>query len=256
MALASGDYHCIAFDLPGIGHSTLEVPCGRKKFLAELMWEAIEQLGLRDVILVGHDVGGMIAYACLRQKPEHLRAAIIMNTVIPGVDPWDAVESNPYVWHFAFHSLPDLPELLVAPNPGVYFDYFYDVISGDEATVPVASRSRYVESYRSPGSLQQGFEFYRSFRDDELDNRQKRPTVETPVLYMRGEQEGGDIDDYMKGLWSVGFNHLEGRVVEKAGHFCPDEQPGRAWQLISDFILERAPMKGSAQISTTDEAKK
>ena len=44
--------------------------------------------------------------------------------VAPGVEPWTKVQANPYIWHFAFHSIPVLPETLVAGRERPYFDYF------------------------------------------------------------------------------------------------------------------------------------
>lgn len=51
--------------------------------------------------------------------------AVIMDTVVPGVAPWDQVLANPYVWHFGLHSIPALPELLVQGKQRQYFDYFW-----------------------------------------------------------------------------------------------------------------------------------
>ena len=67
-------------------------------------------------MIVGHDIGGMIAYAYLR----HYRDAagvVIIDAAIPGLDPWDDVIRNPYLWHFAFHAIPALPELLAQDRP-------------------------------------------------------------------------------------------------------------------------------------------
>lgn len=56
-----------------------------------------------------------------------------MNTVIPGVAPWSRLVAEPRIWHFAFHSIPQLPELLVSGRERAYFDYFYDLLAGDKA---------------------------------------------------------------------------------------------------------------------------
>jgi pimeloyl-ACP methyl ester carboxylesterase len=66
----------------------------------------IEQLDLQHVTLVRHDVGGQIVYAFLHAYPNDLERAVMMNIVIPGVDPWTEVERNPQIWHFAFHLVP------------------------------------------------------------------------------------------------------------------------------------------------------
>jgi pimeloyl-ACP methyl ester carboxylesterase len=93
--------------------------------IAATVHELIGRLGLTRPTLVGHDVGGMVAFRYLKQHLG-LRAAVIMDTVVPGVRPWHQVISNPYVWHFGFHSIPDLPERLVRHDTRAYFDYFID----------------------------------------------------------------------------------------------------------------------------------
>ena len=37
-----------------------------------------------------------------------------MNTVVPGLGPWEDLLANPRVWHFALHQIPGLPETLVS----------------------------------------------------------------------------------------------------------------------------------------------
>jgi hypothetical protein len=81
-----------------------------------------------------------------------------MDVVIPGLDPWDEVLRNPYLWHFAFHSIPDLPELLVEGRERRYFDYFFDQLATRPAAILDAARNQYVAAYRAPGALSAGFD--------------------------------------------------------------------------------------------------
>ena len=115
MALAAREYHALAVDLPGIGGSTGARTDGSKAELAQAVHDVIQQLGLREVTLVGHDIGGMIVYSYLRRFTD-LHAAVIMDVAVPGVPPWEQVLCNPNIWHFALHATPRLPELLVQGN--------------------------------------------------------------------------------------------------------------------------------------------
>ncbi|WP_336250579.1 alpha/beta hydrolase [Stomatohabitans albus] len=162
-----------------------------------------------------------------------------MNTVIPELSPRDEIEHDPRIWHFAFHGIPDLPELLFQPNIPLHFGYFYDVISDKSQGVTEAVRQRYVKSYAAPILLRQGFEFYRSFDAEMKDNTAAQQTLETAILYLRGEQEIGDLVAYLKGFWAAGINKAEASRVKGAGHFCPDEQLASTWTAISRFIEER-----------------
>jgi pimeloyl-ACP methyl ester carboxylesterase len=187
IALAQEKYRCIVIDLPGIGESKLSAPKGDKFSLARIAHELIERLSLRDVTLVGHDIGGMIAFAYLKQF-SNLRRAVIMDTVMPGIPPWQRVLANPHIWHFAFSQCPNLPEELVKWNVRAYFDYFYDGISARKTAISYEARSRYAASYSSPGSLTQGFEFYRAFEQDAMDNLRNQTSILTPTLYLRGSR--------------------------------------------------------------------
>src|SRR5215211_2522042 len=66
MAVAARPARPVAIDLPGIGESSGAATDGSKRQLAAVVHELIATLGLRDVTLVGQDVGGMVAYPYLR----------------------------------------------------------------------------------------------------------------------------------------------------------------------------------------------
>src|SRR5260221_7901320 len=91
MAILKERYHVLAIDLPGIGLSQ-NIAASDKKAIAGLVSSMIRSLNLQDITIVGHDVGGMITYAILKYYPENIRAAVIMDTAIPGIDPWEEVK--------------------------------------------------------------------------------------------------------------------------------------------------------------------
>ena len=67
MTIAAGEFHAIAIDLPGVGESTPGAVDGSKRTLAAVVHALIERLDLKDATLVGHDIGGMVAYAYLME---------------------------------------------------------------------------------------------------------------------------------------------------------------------------------------------
>ncbi len=236
MRLAAFEHRAVALDLPGIGGSRGLVGDGSKSELAWLVHILIERLGLGDVTLVGHDVGGMIAYAYLRRYDD-MAGVVVMDTVIPGVNPWNEVIRNPRIWHFAFHALAGLPELLVQGRQAAYFNYFFDALSVDPTKPTRKARAEYAAAYRSAESLTAGFDLYRAFPNDAADNMAfgKGPSVATPLLYVRGDGEAGEIDTYAGGLRESGVGNLTTATVHNAGHFTPEEQPAEVWQIIGGF---------------------
>jgi len=242
------DARVIAIDLPGIGLSEMPAPSNDKRTLARCVRGLIRALGLADVTLVGHDIGGQIAHAYLHAFPGELKRAVLMNIVIPGVEPWSKVVRNPHLWHFAFHTVPELPETLIEGHPARYFDFFYDRLAGP---VGVSARARelYVAAYARPLALRTGFEWYRAFAQDERDNLAVRGhPVATPVLYLRGDHESGDISEYVTGLRASGLQDVDGAIIPSSGHFAPDEQAQVVAALLRRFIS--AARQPRAQLTT------
>jgi pimeloyl-ACP methyl ester carboxylesterase len=237
MISLSNQFHVVAIDLPGIGKSTPTTPSHDKSTISRFVYDVIKSLKLDDVTLVGHDVGGQIVYAFLHNYPNELSRAVIMNVAIPGIEPWDEVKKNPYIWHFAFHLIPELPELLIYGKQAPYFDYFYNEISADPNSIDRKRREVYVESYSEIQALKTGFEWYRAFPQDEKDNIQnKDDIIETPVLYLR-EGTSDILELYLKGLHNGGLTNLQGKIIENSGHFSPEEQPKTVISLIKEFII-------------------
>lgn len=225
----------VAIDLPGIGGSATADAIGGKRVIAGCVREVVAGLGLRDVTLLGHDIGGMVAYAFLRRFPGVAARAVIMNTAIPGVAPWDEVVRNPHVWHFAFHAVPGLPETLVAGREAEYFAFFQHALSASAEGTQARAR-RHAGAYARPAALHAGFEWYRAFEQDARDNR-TGGKIDTPVLYLRGGEERGiALDRYLDGLRDGGLADVRGALVEGSGHFAPEERPQAVAQAVLAFI--------------------
>lgn len=239
MGAAHADARIIAIDLPGIGESTGAGTGGSKLQLAQAVHGLVQNLGLTDLTLVGHDAGGMVAYAYLRRYSDVSRV-VIMNTAIPGVDPWNEVLRNPHIWHFGLHSVAKLPETLVQGHQAEYFDYFYDVLSVDPARISPESRAAHAAAYSSNAALTAGFDLYRAFAQDTQDNAAFATSapVSTPLLYLRGDGEGGNIATYAQGFRDAGIQNLTTALLTDAGHFAQEEVPVQVWKFIHDFAAD------------------
>jgi pimeloyl-ACP methyl ester carboxylesterase len=233
------DFHVLAFDLPSVGNSRGMPPAADKSTLADIMLAACEAAGAPLPVIAGVDIGGMIAFAAAREHGSRIRAAIVMNTVIPGIEPWSKVVTDPRVWHFGFHSVPKLPELLVQGHQREYFDFFTDVLARDPKRIAPALRDEFARAYASPESLQAGFDWYRTFEID-AKRHAVRETMSTPLLYLRGDADPRAIDDYVAGFKAAGVQHLQSAVVEDSGELVMLEAPERFTQLVREFALRHA----------------
>jgi pimeloyl-ACP methyl ester carboxylesterase len=230
----------LAFDLPGVGDSRGSPASAEKIHIADVMLTAAEKLGGRSILIAGLDVGGMTAFAAARDHATRIVGALVANTVIPGIDPWDKVIADPRIWHFAFHRVPQLPETLVAGHERAYFDFFYDVLAKNPASLSDALRSGMAAAYERPEALHAGFEWYRAFARDAKRNAVHR-RIEVPLLYLRGDADGRRIDEYANGLRERGVVNLEQAVIRGSGEYLPVEAPDAFVEQVLRFAqtLER-----------------
>jgi pimeloyl-ACP methyl ester carboxylesterase len=178
----------------------------------------------------------MVTYAYMRKFAVEIKGAVLLSSVIPGVEPWSKVSQNPAIWHFTFHNIPGLPEALVSGRQRNYFDYFFNTLSKDHAAIDDAARDHYATAYTSPKALQAGFDWYRAFGKDAEVNRKDTAAIKTPLLYLRGEFEGGDMDEYTRGFHRVGISSVTTARIAQSGHFTPEENPEAVWAEIAKFI--------------------
>ncbi|HET8698216.1 MAG TPA: alpha/beta hydrolase [Gammaproteobacteria bacterium] len=227
----------LAFDLPAVGASRGAPRSAEKHRLADIVIGAAERAGATAMVVAGFDVGGMIAFAAARDHGARIAGAVIMNTVLPGLDPWANILSDPRVWHFAFHAIPELPERLVAGHQRAYFDYFFEVLVGNKRAVPERYRSMFARAYERPEALTAGFDWYRAMAADAKRNAEPRE-IRTPILYVRGDADGRSPEPYVRGLEAGGAKHVQARILEGSGELAPLEAPESFTAALLGFARE------------------
>jgi pimeloyl-ACP methyl ester carboxylesterase len=234
-------FHVLAFDLPAIGDSMGVPASAEKERLADLLLTVAESAGARSPVIAGIDVGGMIAFAAARDHGSRIRGAMIGNTVIPGLDPWEKLIADPRIWHFAFHAVPALPELLVAGHQRAYFDFFFDFLGSKTHPLSNELRDRFSEAYARPEALKAGFNWYRAFQADATRNADRKE-IDTPILYFRGDADRRTPDEYVEGLRRAGAQDVRPVTVAGTAEFTPIEAPERFAEMVDQFAqhcLER-----------------
>src|SRR6202045_2265271 len=138
----------VAVDLRGVGESAATSDGYDAANLAKDIHQLAEHLHLEHVYVVGHDIGGMVAYAFARRYPETSRGVMMLDAPLPGLGPWDAVKANPITWHINFQQTPGLPEHILAGREAIYLRHFLDSETFSDVNV-----ARYARSYAAPEHL-------------------------------------------------------------------------------------------------------
>jgi len=251
----ASDHFVLAFDLPAVGDSRGAPRSSQKKDLAELLLGAAETAGARSIVVVGYDVGGMIAHAAARDHAHRIAGAVIINTVLPGIAPWDEVLSDRRVWHFAFHDIPSLPELLVAGHQRAYFDFFTTMLVANKDAVTERHRAIFAQAYERPEALSAGFAWYRAMAADAERNGRPKD-IDLPVLYLRGDADGRSPESYVSGLKKAGATRVAAGVLRGSGELAPLEVPNAFIEAVRTFArgTASAARPGPASRSPLPEA--
>jgi pimeloyl-ACP methyl ester carboxylesterase len=81
MPTLSKHFYLLAPDLPGHGASSKPMDTYYNlKYFIEFLKDYLDALNLRNVYLVGHDLGGMVALGCTANYPDRISKLVIMDT--------------------------------------------------------------------------------------------------------------------------------------------------------------------------------
>jgi pimeloyl-ACP methyl ester carboxylesterase len=145
------------------------------------------------------------------------------------------------IWWFVFHQTPNVPEALVQGKELIYLSWFYRNLAYNPAAITQADINEYVSHYSAPGAMRAGFEYYRAFPQDAIQNQNYSKTKLTmPVLALGGgyfPTFGGNITmpTVIYGMKILAQN-VQGITVPNSGHFIPEEQPVFVVKLLNNFF--------------------
>jgi pimeloyl-ACP methyl ester carboxylesterase len=224
--LTAAGFRVVAPDYRGAGHSW-RPPGGYDKqtMAADIRALVRDHLKIEaPVIVAGHDIGLMVAYAYAQAYRDEVSHLVVMDAPLPGTAVFDGLRSDPRVWHFAFHGARDVPELLVAGRERQYLQTFF--VARCFVPIDEADLDLYASAYSAPGAMRAGFEVYRSFDQDAADNRatlERHGKLTIPVLAVGGEisTTGPLVEEMMREV----AEDVTGVIVARTAHWIPEESP-------------------------------
>src|SRR5262245_59377045 len=184
----SAHFTVIAPDLPGIGDSDIPSAGLDMTHAATRAHTLVKSLGVRKAIVIGHDIGLMVAYAYAAQFPTEVEKLVLMDAFLPGVEGWEAIYNNPGIWHFRFNG--PTAEALVQGRERTYFEHFWNDFAADKTrSIPEADRQAYTAAYARPGRMRAAWGYFVSFQQAASDfTRLAQTTLTMPVLSIGGEK--------------------------------------------------------------------
>jgi pimeloyl-ACP methyl ester carboxylesterase len=226
------NYTVIAPDLRGLGDSSKPLTGYDGITVAEDIHQLVTQLGFKTIFLVGHDIGTQVAYSYAAVHSTEVKKLVTMDLTIPGFEPAGMMP----IWWRSFHETPHVPEALVEGKEMMYLSWFYRNLAYNPSAITQTDINEFVSHYASPGGMHSGFEYYRAFPQDAIQNMNYSKTKLTmPVLALGAgyiPTFGGNITmpTIVYGMQILAQN-ATGIIVPNSGHWIPEERP--------DFVLDQ-----------------
>jgi pimeloyl-ACP methyl ester carboxylesterase len=235
--LGERGFHVLAPDMRGYGES--DVPDGVDAYALDVL--VTDVIGLADAFgaasfcLVGHDWGGIVAWAVAARHPERVRRLVILNAPHPDTMKTE-MRTHPAQllrsWYVGFFQIPGLPERLLAAfryralrrslrrtsRPGSF----------DPGTIDA-----YVEEWKRPGRLTAMLAYYRALRIP----REPLGRIRVPTLILWGM-----MDQFLGKHLAIAAAAMcdEGRIVRFAQdtHWVHHENPRQVVVEIAGFAQD------------------
>jgi len=226
-------FQVIAPDLPGIGDSDVPHDGLDMTRAGARIHDLVKGLGIGTAMVVGHDIGLMVAFAYAAQFPAETNKLVLMDAFLPGVDGWEAIYNNPAIWHFRFHG--PTPEALVAGRERIYFEHFWNDFAADPArSIPESAREAYTAAYARPGRMRAAWAYFESFPQAAADfARLARTKLPMPVLAIGGDHANGEALARQVALVAT---HASSIVLPDTGHWLMEENTQGTVDALKEFL--------------------
>ncbi len=250
MPLLATNHTVIVPDLRGAGDSSKPESGYDKKNMAVDIHDLTVSLGYKQVSIVGHDIGLMVAYAYAAQFPQATDRLVLMDAFLPGIGDWKSVWLMRDLWHFHFYG--KTPLELVNGRERIYFEHFWNDFAADSShSIPEADRQFYAQEYAKPGGMRAGFEYFHNFEQDAKDFAALSATqLPMPVLVLTGEKASGNFLIEQARLVAT---NVQGQVIMGSGHWLMEEAPGQVIPLLIQFLNESSAVNSSPDTAATEK---
>lgn len=220
--LASAGWSVIAPDLRGTGDSAVAEDGYSKANVAEDVHQLVQQLGHKEIRLVGTDIGTMVAFSYALAHPAEVTHLVLSESLLPGFGLEEMM--NPAAGgypHFSLHMQVDRATMLTA---GKGDQYLRPMLTKMSASMTQEEITNSVRLYSRPGRMRAGFQHYGTLLADGAENRRSFTAPLTmPVLVLNGER-GIPQKHLLDGVRQV-CSSVEAALVPASAHTLGTDNP-------------------------------
>ncbi len=238
--LLAGRYRLLMPDQRGFGRSGM--PEGTAAYsMASLLGDLLGMLdhfGIESAGIVGHDVGGALAWSAGAFAPARFTRAVILSAPHPlhlrraGIEDRQQIQRAFYAWLL---QAGEAGEALLAAGG---FRRFADWAFGG-SSVPEALLEEYRELWSQPGRFHAMGGWYRAnYRPDLFnpDRPLQLPPVRLPVRYLQGEADPAFVPGAARGSGEHVAAEYDEQVLAGIGHWLPHDLPALVAEAVDGWM--------------------
>ena len=238
------NFRVIVADIRGMGSSSTPLDGYDKKTMATDIYELIQQLGLKQVYLLGHDIGGMVAMSLAFNYPQVVAKLIVADGLHPSeglkqmsllpaagtfgdkIDP-----QQPYTWWMSFNQVKGLPEKMLEGRYRYLLDWLFHYVMVDDSRMTEFEREVYASVYNQPERIRASNAWYQTLGKD-IEDAKGYKSLSMPVL---GIASNVSFSFYQYALPSVAEQY-ELLHLADTGHYMFEENPEAVISAINKFL--------------------
>lgn len=237
-----------ALDLKGFGESDKPAPDRRtpagRYGVARLSYELrllLDALQIAPAVLVGHDWGGLLAWAVAARYPEAVERLVLIDG--PFLLPRNLLR----VFYAMLFQIPALPEWIFRRAGAAIMEAGLRTVgAGGQPVFTRRDAEVYYQPLAAPGGIEAALAYYRSAgRNLLLQNRLRRRELRVPALLLWGDHDPAlPLEVPRRMVREIPGGQLA--IFPRTGHWVPEERPAEVVALIRDFLATPAlPGRGN-----------
>lgn len=237
--LAAMGYHVWAVNQRGYGRTTRppRVSDYALPHLVDDVAALIDASGAREVVLVGHDWGAMVAWCFATVQRRPLAHLVIMNVPHPlcfraALKYWRQLRKS---WYIAFFQIPWLPERLLATGGERMVRRMFAGVA-----LPPDVLAIYRDQIAEPGAATAMLNWYRATRSLTSPPLDLARVIEVPTLVIWGEADVA-LDTLCLDGTERYVRDLTLRRLPGVSHWVQQDAPEAVNRLLQDFLQQSNP---------------
>lgn len=238
------NYRVIVVDIRGMGSSATPLSGYDKKTMAADIHELILQLDLKQAVVLGHDIGGMVAMSLAYNFPESVRGLILADGLhpsegmlqmplipAPGTFGEKINTEQPYTWWMGFNQIKGLPEKLLEGRFRYLLDWLFHYVMTDDRKISDFEKDVYASVYNRPERIRASNAWYQAFHQD-IEDAESYRKLDMPVLGIASNVSYGF---YQYALPSAAEQYELVHLAD-TGHYMFEENPKAVLKAVRDYL--------------------